>query len=287
MVARDRLDHDGLARLIEHVIAGGVSGIFVLGTTGEAPSLSYALRREMVAETIRMVQSRVPVLVGVTDTAFVETARLAKHAANCGADALVLSTPYYFPAGQTELKYYVDEMMHELPLPVMLYNIPSLTKVSFEIPTLEYLTRHQQIIGLKDSSGDLEYFSQAIGMKRIRPDWSIFIGSEAMLAESLRLGGDGGVAGGANICPQLFSQLAEAVQQNDPTWESHQARIERLQGIYEIGKYASRFIKGTKCSLSLMGICDDFLADPFHRFRTEDRARVAEVLRQVGGIRLL
>ena len=157
MVGRDQLDHAGLGRLIEHLLSGGVHGIFALGTTGESPSLSYALRREMVARTIELVRSRVPVLVGITDTSFVETVQLAKHAADCGATALVLSTPYYFPAGQTELRYYVDELMQELPLPVMLYNIPSLTKVAFEIPTLEYLTRHPKIVGLKDSGGDLGY----------------------------------------------------------------------------------------------------------------------------------
>ena len=281
MVGRDQLDHAGLGRLIEHLLSGGVHGVFALGTTGESPSLSYALRREMVARTIELVRSRVPVLVGITDTSFVETVQLAKHAADCGATALVLSTPYYFPAGQTELRYYVDELMQELPLPVMLYNIPSLTKVAFEIPTLEYLTRHPKIVGLKDSGGDLGYYEQAIGLKKLRPDWSILLGPEALLAESLKLGGDGGVAGGANIFPSLFVQLYQAVRDNDPNWQVLQQRVERLQKIYDVGKYASRFIKATKCGASLLGICDDFLADPFHRFHPEDRAKVEAILKTV------
>lgn len=281
MVGRDHLDHAGLGRLIEHLLSGGVHGIFALGTTGESPSLSYALRREMVARTIELVRGRVPVLVGITDTSFVETVQLAKHAADCGATALVLSTPYYFPAGQTELRYYVDELMQELPLPVMLYNIPSLTKVAFEIPTLEYLTRHPKIVGLKDSGGDLGYYEQAIGLKKLRPDWSILLGPEVLLAESLKLGGDGGVAGGANIFPSLFVQLYQAVRDNDPNWQVLQQRVERLQKIYDVGKYASRFIKATKCGASLLGICDDFLADPFHRFHPEDRAKVEAILKTV------
>jgi dihydrodipicolinate synthase/N-acetylneuraminate lyase len=284
MLARDQLDYAGLERLIEHVLAGGVHGIFVLGTTGEAPSLSYALRREMIAETIRIVSSRVPVLVGVTDTSFVETVRLAKHAANCGAEALVLSTPYYFPAGQTELKFYVDELIPQLPLPVMLYNIPSLTKVAFEIETLEYLSRHPSIVGVKDSGGDLDYFSKVLELKRRRPDWSVMIGPEALLAESLRRGGDGGVAGGANLCPKWFADLVRAVNEGSDAWIELQSKIERLQAIYAIGKYASRFIKGTKCGLSLMEICDDFMADPFHRFRPDDRARVSAILRELAVI---
>jgi len=285
MQGRDRLDGEGLERLLNHLIGGGVHGVFVLGTTGEAPSLSHALQREVVRQTVRFVAGRVPVLVGITDTSFVESVELAKHAADCGATALVLSTPYYFPAGQTELRYYVDQLVPELPLPVMLYNIPSLTKVAFEIETLEYLSKHDRIVGLKDSGGDLGYYAQAVGLKRLRPDWSIMMGPEASLAESLLLGGDGGVAGGANIYPNLFVKLYDEVRSGSDAWKPLQAQIEKLQGIYGIGKYASRFVKGTKCAVSLLGICDDFLADPFHSFRPEDRERLAAVLREVEATR--
>lgn len=278
MTGRDRLDVEGLGRLVNHLIEGGVHGLFVLGTTGEAPSLSHSLQQEMVSRTVEMTAGRVPVLVGITDTSFVESVRLAEHAAHSGARGLVLSTPYYFPAGQTELRYYVEQLVPELPLPVMLYNIPSLTKVWFEIETLQELVVHSNIVGLKDSSGDLEYFQRAVELKRLRPDWSIMIGPEALLARSLVLGGDGGVAGGANLYPNLFVRLYESVLGSDQAWVSLQRQVEGLQGIYDIGKYASRFIKGTKCGTSLLGICDDFMADPFHRFRPEDRQRVREIL---------
>jgi len=138
--ARDQLDYQGLKRLLDHVIEGGVAGVFILGTTGEAPSLSYRLRREMIAESVRLVGGRVPVLVGVTDTAFAETVALAEYAAQCGADTAVLTTPYYFPVGQTELTRYVQNIAPMIPLPMMLYNMPGLTKVWFETETLEKLS---------------------------------------------------------------------------------------------------------------------------------------------------
>src|SRR5437867_688401 len=103
---RDTLDVAGVERLIEHIIAGGVHGLFILGTTGEAPSLSYRLRRELIERTCRQVAGRVPVLVGVTDTAFVEAIDLARVAADAGAKALVLAAPYYFPNSQPELLEY-------------------------------------------------------------------------------------------------------------------------------------------------------------------------------------
>ncbi len=276
---RDQLDRAGLERLIEHMLGGGVHGLFVLGTTGEAPSLSYRLRRELISQVCQQVAGRVPVLVGITDTSFVESLGIAQHAAQAGVNALVLATPYYFPAGQTELHDYVQNLVAELPLPLVLYNMPSLTKVWFELETLQKLADVQQIIGIKDSSGDLSYFASLMTLRQQRPDWSIMIGPEAMLPQAMALGGDGGVTGGANPFPKLFVELYEASLSSDAQRLARvQAQVEKLQGIYEIGKYASRFIKATKCALSLQGICDDFMAEPFHRFKAPERARVQAIL---------
>ena len=87
LIDRDTLDVAGLERLVEHVIAGGVSGIFILGTTGEGPSLGYRLRRELIERTCALVRRRVRVLVGITDTAFVESVNVARWSAEAGADA--------------------------------------------------------------------------------------------------------------------------------------------------------------------------------------------------------
>lgn len=276
---RDCLDDAGLKRLVEHVIAGGVHGIFILGTTGEAPSLSYRLRRELIARVCQQNAGRVPILVGITDTAFVESVGVAQAAAAAGATAVVLSTPYYFPAGQTELMAYIRHIAAELPLPLVLYNMPSLTKVWFEPETLRQLADIDSIIGIKDSSGDLDYFRQIVALKEIRPDWFVMIGPEALLPQAMAAGGDGGVSGGANIFPRLFVSLYDAVRCSDTAKvEELAARVDTLQQIYAVGKYASRFIKATKCALSIRGICDDFLAEPFNRFLPPERAKVATIL---------
>ena len=101
---RDQLDVAGLERLIERILAGGVNGLFILGTTGEGPSLSYRLRRELIERVSRQVNGRVPILVGATDTAFVESVNVAKIAADAGAAAVVVAPPYYLPEGQPELQ---------------------------------------------------------------------------------------------------------------------------------------------------------------------------------------
>ncbi len=281
MAGRDALDEPGLRRLIEHVLGGGVHGVFVLGSTGEAPSLSYRLRREMIATSCALVDRRVPVLVGITDTAFVESVRVAQWAAEAGADAVVLATPYYFPAGQTELLAYVQRLVRELPLPLMLYNMPSLTKVWFELDTLQELAEIESIVGLKDSSGDVAYFAGAARLHVQRPDWSILMGPEHLLCDALQMGGDGGVCGGANVLPQLFAGCYAAAAGGDPVRAAAlREQIVDFQELYTIGKYASRYIKAYQSALSLLGICSDFLAEPFHHFLPPQRGQVRAILRR-------
>ena len=233
----------------------------------------------MTRATSEIVAGRLPVLVSVSDTALEESIGLAKVAADAGADAVVLATPYYFPAGQTELIQYIRTIVPKLPLPLLLYNMPAtLTKVWFEIETLKTLSDIDRIIGIKDSGGDLDYFEKLYSLRDARPDWSFFIGPEEKLIKSVALGGNGGVNGSANIC-KLFVDAYHSARDGDEAQQlSLQKKIEDFGRIYEIGKYASRFIKGTKSPASILGLCDDRMAEPFNRFYPEDRKKVENIL---------
>lgn len=279
--SRDELDVPGLERLIEHILAGGVRGLFVLGTTGEAPSLGYRLRRDLVERACRLVNGRVPVLVGITDCAFVESVNLARCAAEAGAQAVVLAPPYYFPAGQDELLEYLQHLMPELPLPLMLYNMPSHTKLVFEPQTVRRALGIPGIIGLKDSSGNMVYFHRLQRILRDRPDFTLMVGPEELLGETVMLGGHGGVNGGANLFPRLYVTLYEAAAagDRDSVAALHELVMAISDTIYSTGHYGSSFLKGLKCALALEGLCDDFMAEPFHRFRETERNRVQGHLR--------
>jgi dihydrodipicolinate synthase/N-acetylneuraminate lyase len=280
---RDDLDLAGLERLVEHILAGGVSGLFILGTTGEGPGLSYRLRRDLITRVCRQVKKRVPVLVGITDTSFVESVELARYAALKGADAVVAAPPYYLPEAQPEIQEYLDHLVPELPLPLFLYNIPSLTKVQLEPETVRRALGEPRIIGFKDSSGDLAYFKNVAEIVKQRPDWSLLSGPEELLFDTLQLGGHGGVNGGANIFPQLYVKLFEAFQAgNVARAQELQKQIRRVSdSLYRIGKYSSSIIKGIKCALACLGVCDDFMAEPFHRFRAEERELVKTRLKEI------
>ena len=134
-----------------------------------------------------------------------------------------------------------------------------------------------RIIGLKDSSGDMDYFRGAAGLLPRRPDWSLLIGPEERLMEAVLAGGHGGVSGGANLFPALYVSLCAASRAGDePRASALHAQVIRVSdSLYRIGRHPSAFIKGIKCALSCLGICDDFMAEPFHRFRAGERELVA------------
>ncbi|MEO6741556.1 MAG: dihydrodipicolinate synthase family protein [Chthoniobacteraceae bacterium] len=278
--ARDELDHAGLERLIEHLISGGVSGLFLLGTTGEGPALGARLRAELVERTCRQVNGRVPVLVCVTDTAFTESLNVARAAADAGADALVAAPPFYWPLGQPEMEHYFDALAGELPLPLVLYNMPALTKTPIPVATVRRAMDNPKIIGMKDSSGNLGYLHQILRARAGRTDWPVLVGDEETLPYAMQAGADGGVNGGANVFPRLYAKYFQAAVSKSGDLDMLHPLVIRMGDLYRNGSHASSGIKGIKCALSLLGICDDFMAEPFERFSAHERERVASLIEE-------
>lgn len=281
LLENKELDLVGLKNLLEHLINGGVHGIFILGTTGEGPSLSYAVRKQLVSETCRIVNKKVPVLVGITDTSFDGTLEIANHAKKVGADALVVAPPYYFPIAQEEMGDYLESLVPMLPLPFMLYNMPSCTKLHLSIDVVRR-AKELGAIGIKDSSGDLSYLYMLIEEFKSDPAFSIIAGTELFLPETIMYGGHGSVAGGANFFPRLFVDLYEAAMaQNLEKVKLLRDKVIKVhQTIYEVGEYPSRHIKGTKAALMAMGICQDHNAEPLDRFTEEQRNRIKKYIAQ-------
>lgn len=280
LLDRDTLDVGGLERLIEHVLAGGVHGLFVLGTTGEGPMLTQAVRRAVVEKTLQQVGSRVPVLVGITDTVLADSLALAGFAAEQGAAAVVAAPPYYFPVGQEPLERWARAVAASVPLPLVLYNMPEMVKVVLAVDTVRRLADQPGIVGIKDSGGDLEVFAGYAGVVRdVRPDWSLLIGPEEMLPEAHALGGHGGVCGGANVAPGVFVGLQAALEAGDgPRATALVQQVRTIGRLYGVSTQPGRVVVGVKAALRDLGICDDVAAGWFERLDAEQRVRIAEIV---------
>ncbi len=276
----DALDVAGLEHLVEHVLAGGVSGLFILGTSGEALSLSQRLRVELIERTSRLVARRVPLLVGITDTSLVESLRLAERAAEAGATAVVLAQPPYYPVNQADLCRYVEQLVERLPLPVFLYNMPSHTKLVYEVDMVRRLLENPKIIGLKDSSGDMLYFHAVRQATAAREDFSLLMGPEELLAEAVLLGADGGVNGGANLRPELYVALYQAARDGNlpRVAQLHEQVLRIAQALYTMDQNSAGVIKGLKCALAHAGICSGRVAPPLQALNGEQQARIHQEL---------
>jgi len=276
LLDNNTLDLKGLEKLIEHVIAGGVHGLFILGTTGEAQSLSYELRAEMIKQSARIVKNRLPLLVGISDTSLADSISLSQVASESGADALVSAPPYYFATGQPELAEFYESLIPQLELPIYLYNMPSHTKVNFAPSTIKRIAENEKVIGFKDSSANGTYFQQVMYEMRDRKDFSIFVGPEEMMAEVVLMGAHGGVNGGANMFPKLYVDLYNAAATHNmvEVRRLHAIVMQISATIYSVGSFGSSYLKGVKCGLSVLGICNDYLAAPFNKFDEEHKNRI-------------
>ncbi len=285
LLDNNTLDVKGLENLVEHLVSGGVHGLFILGTTGEAPSLSYKLRKEFIKRTCELTNHRIPVMVGITDTSFDGSLEIAEYSQSAGADAVVVAPPYYMPISQSELTFYLEKLIPKSPLPLLLYNMPSHTKLQMALKTVK-TGKELGAIGIKDSSGDMFYQTTLIEEFKSSPEFAIIAGTELFIPETVLQGGHGAIAGGANMFPRFFVDFYEASLARDFEKISKLREINMLlyNTIYNVSKNSSKYIRGIKCVLNTLGICNDYAAFPLSRYEGEDRQKIEQYVADLKGI---
>ncbi len=283
LVKIDQLDIEAVDRIVEHLIGGGVNGLFVLGTTGEGPSLTYQIRYEMVERACDAAAKRVPVLVGVTDSSLVESIHLAEHAATSGAAAIVAAAPYYFPTNQQGLKDWFRQLASASPLPLMLYNMPGCVGIHLDLETVVELSEHPNIVGVKDSSGDLQYFRSLCQQFSGNPDFAVFMGPEELLPEAVAAGADGGVCGGGNLLPHVYVELFEAAIRDDAAEISRLRNVvvEVFRHIYKDPAGQMNLIPALKLALQHCGLCASCVAPPLPAVTAEHERQLLDGLQSV------
>jgi 4-hydroxy-tetrahydrodipicolinate synthase len=267
------LDVEGLERLVEHLLAGPVAGLFLLGTTGEGMSLSQPVREELIRRTCRLVGGRVPVLSAISSLCLADSLQMARFACDNGIDAVVATPPFYILPSQAELVEYMNTLVAHLPLPIFLYNMPAITRVCWELSTVRRAMENPKILGIKDSSGDMKYFQYLCDQGKQRADWTILVGPEELLIPAMRAGGHGGISGGANVFPQLYVALQKAAQvRNEQRTEALLLLARHVQKLFfPFSCGIGDGIRRIKAGLACMDICGNTTAPPLRRLSEEER----------------
>ena len=279
-----RLDKKGTKNMVNHLLKGGVDGIFLLGTTGEGPHLSYAIREELVKTVCGLVKGRVPVLVGITETDLDDAVAFAAKCKSYGAAAVVAAPPYYFKLTQAECVAWFTEMADRLPLPLVVYDMPAHTDTIIEPATIAKLAAHPNIIAMKDSSSIIALFNKfRIALEPFADKFSLFMGPDEAMGEAVLLGADGGVCTGANLWPAQFKAMYLAAKAGDVEKVRRLQRFTTMSSylLYGLGQGQIGFLKGVKCALAEMGLIQNVLSAPFTPFAGREREHVKAALKKL------
>lgn len=232
------VNHEALRQQVERLLAGGVHGMFPLGTNGEAYALSFKEKEEILATVIDQVKGRVPVYAGTGCITTAETIRMSKRAEEMGADALSIITPSFALASQKELYDHYVAVAKQVNIPIILYNIPPRTGNKLLPETVQALCRDVDVIvGAKDSSGDTENLKAYIRLTReLDKDVAILAGNDGAILTCLKEGGAGGIAGRANIWPATVAKIYDCFKAGDLEGaQAAQDAVAILQQTYKYG----------------------------------------------------
>ncbi len=283
------VDLPALERLIGFLLDAGVHGLFMLGSTSETATLTDRQRAAVIETGVRTAAGQVPVLAGVIDTATALAVEHAQVARRLGADALVLTAPFYLRPSQAEIIEHFRAVGAAVDLPILAYDIPVFVPTKIERATVLALARDGVIVGLKDSSGDLGNFRLLVSEARDLDGFAAFTGSELLVDLALLIGARGSVPGLGNVDPAGFVRVYDAVRAGDlETARREQERLCRLYAILaastsgRLGLSATAF-GAFKTALMLRGVLpSNAMGRPLLRYDADEVGRVRAVLEKVG-----
>ncbi|KXB00877.1 hypothetical protein AKJ40_00110 [candidate division MSBL1 archaeon SCGC-AAA259M10] len=207
------LDEEGLRENIRSQIEGGIDRIVPVGTTGECATLSHEEHKRVVEIAIDTAGGEVPVIAGTGSNSTREALRLTRHAAEAGADAAMLVTPYYNKPTQRGLYEHYKKIAQEVDIPQIIYNVPSRTGRNIDPETLVSLSEFENIVGVKEAIGDLQQIMYLV--ENTGEDFNVLSGDDHLTLPMLSLGAVGVISVASNIVPGEISKLVHSYLEGD------------------------------------------------------------------------
>lgn len=274
------VDVEAFERLIQRACAGEVAGLCAAGTTGEGPRLSRVQRVDLVKRCAASVSTSVVVTAGVVTASISETLQELEAHARAGAHAALVTPPTRMPLGDAGCRTFYTTLADKSPLPVIVYHIPALTGVQLSHEVIVDLSAHPAIIGLKDSSADIQFHSRVAS--ELAPDpaigFALLTGTDAMLVASMQAGGQGAIVASANLVPALsVAVLRFAREGNFEEAVAIQQRLHRIVTACRRGSGPA----GWKAALESIGVCSRLSVPPGETLPAKEMEALREDLRHL------
>jgi 4-hydroxy-tetrahydrodipicolinate synthase len=273
------VDVDAGGALVNHLLSGGCSGLFVVGGCGMGPWLTTAQRGETIRGMVQAAAGRAPVLAGLMLPSTAPAREAARQAEAEGADALVVGSPYYYGVAADDQRRHVEAILEVSPLPVLLYNIPQCTYHPISPETVAILSQEPRVLGIKDSSGALPNFQQLLAIKDARPDFRVLQGDERVMAACMLMGGDGLIPGAGNVQPRYFVDLVHAAGRGDV--QECRRLQERILDLWKLFAYG-RGLAALYAACGLIGIGSGRPVEPWIAPDPTQRQAIEDILHRHG-----
>jgi 4-hydroxy-tetrahydrodipicolinate synthase len=278
MQANEDLDLPRFRWFLDHLLGAGVHGVFVLGTNSEFYSMDEAEKQQVIATAVEHVRGRVPVWAGTGAETTREAIRLTRMAAKEGADGVSIITPYFVSPSQQEIFDHYRRIAETTALPVVLYNNPATCGgVKIDVDTLARLAEIPNILGIKDSSGDLQNTNEYI---RVVPDrFSVLQGRDTLIYQALIFGARGAVPATANVAPHILVDIYESFMRGDHVAaKAAQLRVNPVRLSLNVGTPPG----GVKAALSLLGMSIGPSRSPINPLSADKQQKMKAALQAAG-----
>ncbi len=278
LTKNESLNESALRKLVNHLVEGGVHGLFAVGSQGEFWAFSLEEKRRILEVVVDEAQGRVPVYAGTAAITTRQAIALTQMAEEVGADAVSVLTPFYVAPSQQELYDHYAAIAAATKLPVLLYSNPGRTGgLLFSPQIVADLARIDNIVGMKDSSGDLSLTAEYIDATP--DDFAVLMGRDTLILGGLLYGCAGAIAATANVAPRLVADIYESFQAGDIQGARQaQERLAPLRRAFGWGTFPVVI----KEALDLMGLGAGPARRPVGPISPETRERLSEVLKDLG-----
>jgi 4-hydroxy-2-oxoglutarate aldolase len=277
--AEGNLDLESLANNVSRFNEMGLAGYVALGSNGETVHLTADERVRVIKTIKKAVRARMTIIAGVNEFSARAAIESARAASDAGADAALVITPFFYKSLMTHaaLLGYFTEVADNSPIPVLIYNVPQNTGVVIEAATVQSLAAHENIVGIKDSSGNMGAISETI--QRAPSDFNVMVGNGGILYPSLTMGARGAVLAVACAAPRACVDLYQAVEAGDHARARDlQNRIAPLSQIVTAGLG----VPGLKAAMEMAGFIGGMSRSPLAPLSAAEREKVRNVMRDTG-----
>lgn len=276
---KDDVAHHYLAENVEKLSKSGIKGLIVLGSNGENVYLSEEEKIDVVKTTIQSASKNMLIIVGSGCESTRETIYLTNRMAKMGAHAALIVTPFYYGSKMNDealIKYY-STVADQVEIPILLYNVPKFTGINLSVEALSALSKHPNIIGIKDSSGNVNQLGQYLN--QVNPDFNVLVGTAGALFGALTLGCKGGILALANILPKKCVEIFQLVQ-DGKIKEARELQLRMIPVNHAItAKYG---ISGLKYAMNLLGYKGGEVRSPLLATKYEEQEKIKEILMGAG-----